>query len=129
MAEINYVCKYSPRFVLRPIVVAVVERVEEIDLFWDPNIPMSVYPHGIYIVERSKAMPKDPRSLFNEDGTFPSDETLMMEGALLKEQSCDRPSGWVAQRLAAICAHLGFMPKQDVVPSDHPRKIPNRRLP
>ena len=126
----NFACYFSPREIYRPVLVAIVEREADLsDQFWELDHPIAVYPHGIYFIERTNQMKRDPKNLFNPDGTMPADATLEREAVLLNEQSGDHPSGWVAQRLAAIISHLGRVPQGTAIPEGHPRKIPNRRLP
>ena len=70
---------------------------------------------------------RDPEHLYNEGGTFPSDETLAREYLLLKAIAA--PGKWMLRRMAAIVKHLGREPRDEELAPDHPRKIPNRRKP
>lgn len=126
----TYECLYSPRFIWRPVLVAIIDRDDEIERYWDPQSLISVWHHGIYILKESTMPKKDPENLHDFKGGIPSHDVLEQEALLLLEQQSQHDSTWIARRVSAILKHLGYKPiNRFAVPKDHPRKIPNRRLP
>ena len=129
----NQVCTFTPRQGLQyPIIVAVTIPSETLDDSWSFYNEIQycdARADGFYTVRRLNMPKKNPEDLTNSDYTQPDRSTLILEYKLLNQsEDRNREGSWIARRLAAIKAFLGFEPTGEL-PADHPGKIPNRRIP